>query len=63
MSDHKMAKIFEYSEPSLVGVHLEALAEHYQMSTNVPGVQTYSQSLALSPSFCFEQISDLQHKG
>ena len=36
-------------KPCHVGIHWKALAEHYQMSINVPGFQSYFRLFA---SFC-----------
>ena len=39
---HKNVKnILKSSEPSLVGIHMKALIEYYQMSTHVPGFQSF----------------------
>ena len=58
---HKNAKIFEtHLNPVMFGIHLKDLAEYSQMSTQVPGFQSFSSFFA---SFCTGQISHLQHKG
>ena len=48
------------STPCHVGIHWKAVTEHSQMSTNLPGFQSFSSFFA---SFCFGQISKQQHKG
>ena len=42
-----------------VGIHWIALTEYYQMSTNLPGFQSFLASFA---SFCIDQISHQQLK-
>ena len=39
----KGKKLWKSSKPSHVGIHRKALIEHYQLSTNVPGFQSFSQ--------------------
>ena len=48
------------SKPCHVGIHLKALAEYSQMSTHLPGFQSFLRFFA---SFCFGKISHQQHKG
>ena len=48
------------SKPCHVGIHWIALAEYSQMSTHVPGFQSFFRFFA---SFCIGQISHHQHKG
>ena len=42
-----------------IGIYWIALAKYYEMSTHVPGVQSFFFFLA---SFCIGQISHQQHK-
>ena len=51
----KAAKVFEKH-----GIHEITLAKYSQMSTHVPGFQSYFRGFA---SFCIRQISHQQHKG
>ena len=48
------------SKPCHVGVHWIALIEYFQMSTHLPGFQSFFRVFA---SFCIGQISHQQHKG
>ena len=48
------------SRPCHVGIPWIALTEYPQMSTHVPGFQSYFNSFK---SFCIGQISHQQHKG
>ena len=41
------------SKPCHVGIHLNALKEYYQMSTHVPGFQSFS---GIFGSFCIGQL-------
>ena len=50
----KLQKCLELSEPCHVGIHWKALAEYYQMSTNVPGFQSFSSVFGI---ISFDQIS------
>ena len=52
--EYKDAKNFENLNP--VGIHWNSLVEHSQMSTHVPGFQSFSRF------FCFGQIGHQQHK-
>ena len=45
-------KLLKSSEPSLVGIHMKALMEYYQMSTHVPGAQGFNHF----PAFCHHLI-------
>ena len=47
------------SKPCHVGIHWKALVEHYQMSTNVTGFQSFFQ--LFFKWLCFVQISHQQH--
>ena len=47
------------SKPYHVGIHWKAQDEYSQMSTHVPGFQSFKSFFA---SFCIGQISQ-QHKG
>ena len=47
------------SKPCHVGIHWKALAECSQMSTHLPGFQSF---LRLFASFCIDQIRHQQHK-
>ena len=42
-----------------VGIHWKVLTEYYQMSTHVPGFQSFFRFFA---SFCIGKISHQQHK-
>ena len=53
-------KLLKSSEPSLVGIHMKALIENYQMSTHVPGFQLFPSFLSSSDN---DQVSPQQHKG
>ena len=44
----------------LIGTHWIALTEYSQMSTHLPGFQSFLKFFAL---FCIGQISHQQHKG
>ena len=58
---HKKAKIFENRLKSYhVGIHLIVLVEYSQMSTHVPGFQSFFRFFA---SFSIGKISHQQHKG
>ena len=48
------------SKPCHIGIHLKALAEYSQLSTHVPGFQSFIKFFA---SFYIMQISHQQHKG
>ena len=48
------------SKPCHVGIHWKVLAEYFQMSTHLSGVQSISR---FSASFCIGQVSHQQHKG
>ena len=52
--------LWKPSKPYHVGIHLMALIQHSQMSTNVPGFQSFPSFFA---SFCIGQISHQQQKG
>ena len=57
---HNEAKIFENpSKPGHVGIHWTALAVHSQMSTYMPGFQSF---FSLFASYYIGQISSQQHK-
>ena len=43
-----------------VGIHRKALAEFFQMSTHVPGLQSFFRVFV---SFCIGQICQQQHEG
>ena len=47
-------------KPCHVGIHWIALTEHSQMSTHMPGFQSFFGFFA---SFCIGKISHQQHKG
>ena len=49
------------SKPFDVGIHCIALAEYSQMSTHVPGFQSFF--ILFFASFCIGQISNQKHKG
>ena len=53
-----MQRLLKPSEPCHVGIYWKALAEHFQMSTHVPGFQSFRRCFA---SFCISQISHQQH--
>ena len=59
---HKSSKTLENQLKSimLIGINCIALAEYSQMSTNVPGFQSFFRFLA---SFRNDQIGHQQHKG
>ena len=60
-SDAKGADIFgNHLKPYHVGIHWIALAEYSQMSTIMPGFQSFISSFA---SLCIGQIDHQQHKG
>ena len=54
---HGRKYFWEPSKPCCVGTHWIALAEYYQMSTNVVVFQSFFAS------FCIGQISHQQHEG
>ena len=49
------------SKPYHVGINLKALPEYSQMSTHVPGFQSYFS--VFFASFCIGKVSHQQHKG
>ena len=61
---HKDAEIFEkHLEPVIrysFGIHYIALTEYCQMSTHMPGFQSFFNFFA---SFCTGKIDHLQHEG
>ena len=56
----KSKKLWKSSKTCYVGIHLKALTEYFQMSTNLPGFQSFSRYFAY---FCIGQISHQQNKG
>ena len=56
----KWQDFWESSKPCHVGIHWIALSEYSQMSTHMPGFQSFSGFFAW---FCFGQISHQQYKG
>ena len=57
---HGCKYLWKPSKPCHVGIHWIALTEYSQMSTHMPGFQSFLRFLA---SFCIGQISHQQHKG
>ena len=57
---HGRKDFWKPSEPCHVGIHWIALAGHSQMSTHLPGFQSFFSFFA---SFCNGQISHQQDKG
>ena len=57
---HKCKDFWKPSEPCHVGIHWKALTEYFQMSTHLPGFQSFFRFFA---SFRIGQISHQQHKG
>ena len=57
---HKCKDFWKRPKTCHVGIHWIALAEYSQMSTHVPGFQSFFRFFA---SFCIGQISNHQHKG
>ena len=56
----KLKNLWKSSKPCHLGIHLKALIEYSQMSTHLPGFQSFSRFFDL---FCIGQISHQQHKG
>ena len=56
----KSKKLWKSSKASHVGIHWKALPEYSQMSTHLPGFQSFYSDFAL---FYIGQISHQQRKG
>ena len=58
---HIAKNSWQSSKPCHVGIHWKALDEYYQMSTHVPGFQSFSTFFSFFhfffKLFCFVQIS------
>ena len=57
---HKNVKNYENLPNQVMGIHMKALIEYYQMSTHMPGFQSFSSFLT---SFDIDQVSPQQDKG